>query len=798
MKHRLYTLIAAVTIPVASSTFVPAAEAGSWPGFRGPGVDGKSTESGSIPEGDFSLKLGWKISIGSGYSGMAVADGFVVTMFSTGEEGKDVVAAYHVDDGREAWKVEVGPTYKGHDGSHTGPIATPCIHDGIVYALSAWGNLVAVNLKSGESIWESDLAKAHSAPKPHYGFTTSPIVVDGVLVVEGGVKDAAVAGFDPGTGELKWTAGEDRISYQTPMPYSMFGKDLLLAAGDNIMFGIDVRKGETLWQFEHGGSGAIGVGSMTPVPTGDDHFFMALRDDESAMVKLVRSEDSVKPETKWERRTIRNSYNVPIHHAGHVYAYSSRFLTCVDASTGKPAWRSRQPGDGFLSFADGHLIISTKAGGVHVARATSDGYEERASLAAFDDLTWSNPAFADGHIFARSLGELARVDLATSGAMVDRRSDQAPMLQGGMFDKFLAEVASAEDKSPVVDEFMRTIDEFPLVEQPNVVHFIYRGDANDVAVAGDMFGARQERPMKRIPGTNFFFYSMRLEEDARMNYLFIKDFEEMRDPRNSRKTSTTMVTNDMELSFGRGDELLMSWFSMPKWKTPGYLAPRLEMHTLACESIGGREVEYGMYLPEGYEGSSKRYPVIYIHGGKDANERGEFPRAMDAMMGDSVEPAIGVFIYSAPRGPQFSGMLVQDLVPHIDKTYRTIDKPEARANYGAGFAAISAVSATFSHRDVFGKVACQSPFIFDSMMPGIQQVISSNVSNPPTIYMDWGKYDLRNPHEAWDLSKTARKFAAFLSDSGVSYEGGEVNDGTGWASWKTRTDRWLQHLFPKG
>ena len=46
-----------------------------------------------FPEGgDVGLDLAWKVPIGSGYSGIAVADGKVVTMFSSGES--DVLAAF--------------------------------------------------------------------------------------------------------------------------------------------------------------------------------------------------------------------------------------------------------------------------------------------------------------------------------------------------------------------------------------------------------------------------------------------------------------------------------------------------------------------------------------------------------------------------------------------------------------------------------------------------------------------------------------------------------------------------------
>ena len=78
-----------------------------------------------------------------------------------------------------------------------------------------------------------------------------------------------------------------------------------------------------------------------------------------------------------------------------------------------------------------------------------------------------------------------------------------------------------------------------------------------------------------------------------------------------------------------------------------------------------------------------------------------------------------------------------------------------------------------------------------------QGLIVPAVNQPSLrIYMDWGKYDLRSPTEGNDLGKSSRSFARLLEAGGYSFTGGVVNDGAGWASWKNRTDRVFQTLFP--
>ena len=95
------------------------------------------------------------------------------------------------------------------------------------------------------------------------------------------------------------------------------------------------------------------------------------------------------------------------------------------------------------------------------------------------------------------------------------------------FGTFLAELEQARsDKTALVQAFLEKQESFPIVEAPDVVHFVYRGEAEDVGIAGDMIGSRREEPMTRVEGTDLFYYSTRLEANAAVTYGFIVDFGE--------------------------------------------------------------------------------------------------------------------------------------------------------------------------------------------------------------------------------------------------------------------------------
>ncbi len=800
-QRNSYLIRRALVVLALASSCCLSTFAGEWPRDRGPHADGISTEDVFLGAGPFQLSVGWKSPAGSGYSGIVVAGGQVVTMFSAGDS--DVMAAFDPKSGAERWRFEIGSTYAGHDGSHDGPLATPVISGEQVFGLSATGRLFSLKLDSGELIWSVDLVADRKARSPFYGFSTSPLLQDGVLIVEMGGEENFVSGFDPASGELRWTQGADMVMHQSPIPLRFEGRGQVVVTGNTKLMGLDARSGEVLWEHAHGGSGPRGIWSMTPVSAGEGRLFLQYQDEASAMVELVRQDDVLMVNKLWESRSIKNTYNIPIYHDGHLYAFSTRILTCVNAATGEMVWRSREPGDGFMVLVDGHLVITTKSGSVHVAKATPEGYQEVAGLPVFDDVAWAEPAAADGSLYVRSLSEIARVDVGRGQTIRSHADvDKAP---GSVLSEFLKRVATAGDKKQAVNEFLNAQKSFPIVEESGMVHFLYRGAGTDLAVAGDMIGARQERSMTRVEGTDLFHYSMQLEPDARVNYLFVRDYEGITDPRNPRKTSTDIVNFEMELVFD-GEETEFSWLAMPGWKAPPFLEEsdtsrrgRMVTHELESKLLE-KTHSIHVYLPAGYDGGEDAYPVAYFHGGAAAEARGPFPQALDNLIGTSVASVIVVFIQEPPPpfGPPTSyvQMVLGEMIPFMDSTYRTIPSAEGRASLGNGSTGFPALVCALMQPGVIGKVATQGAWLFGSSLRPVMGMIKTPDEQPLDIYMDWGLYDVRSPQENFNVAIGNRNLAELFKDKGYAPKGGEAADGTGWSSWSNRTDALFQALFP--
>src|SRR5918993_1620582 len=142
-------LCAALVVSV--SAVVVAAQASSqagWPSLWGPARDGVAGAPIRTPK---AMKEIWRRPAAGGYAEV-VASGDRAFAFEM-KDGADFVVAMDAQTGRERWRTRIADTYRGHDGSHDGPIATPTIAGGDVFVLGPNGHLVAMDAANGKEKW---------------------------------------------------------------------------------------------------------------------------------------------------------------------------------------------------------------------------------------------------------------------------------------------------------------------------------------------------------------------------------------------------------------------------------------------------------------------------------------------------------------------------------------------------------------------------------------------------------------------------------------------------------------------
>jgi enterochelin esterase-like enzyme len=530
-----------------------------------------------------------------------------------------------------------------------------------------------------------------------------------------------------------------------------------------------------------------------PVPAGEDRLLLLNTHPASLMLRITADrKGKYEIAELWSDKSISGTYVIPVYLDGYLYGMTGKIFTCVDAETGETQWKSRGPGDGFPTLVGNQLAIMTKPGALIVANADPAGYDEVTRLDLFEEHSWSAPAFANGRLYLRSMSEIARVDLQAGKA---ESTQTASWVAATAFGAFLAQVDESKDKARVIDSFLQTQTSFPIIEDIGAVHFVYRGDATDVGIVGDMIGFRREDPMIRVADTDLFYYSTRLEPEAAVNYGFLVDYSDPSpDPRNPEPGSGL---------FGE-----VSWFAMPAWQKPTHLGEADKSRQGRLESIEWKSKvredqtrPAQVYLPAEYDRNpDKRYPVLYIFRGDEALEQGSIKNTLDNLIGSTVEPLIAVMVLAVGEVPRadmgdadsYIEMITTELVPLIDERYRTLSSATNRGVASTGSGADIALSTAFRHPEVFGRVGAIWPGLFEydfSQIPDADE-------HPLVIYQGWGTYHLRSPHEAFDSAADNRRLQQALREANYRPAGGEVPEGIGWSVYRGYTDDMLMALYP--
>jgi enterochelin esterase-like enzyme len=504
----------------------------------------------------------------------------------------------------------------------------------------------------------------------------------------------------------------------------------------------------------------------------------------AALFRVAGTGDGYRVTQVWRSRALGRTYSPSVPYRDHIYGFGGRFLTCVDTGSGEIVWKSRPPGEGNLILVDGHLVILLRTGEIVVAEATPTGFREKTRARALEYGFFTRPSFAAGRIFVRNLRELA--SLGASAAEEAAAQDEPELM--GKLGEFVRTLRTAEDKERLIDEFMATQHELPIIED-DLVHFVYRGKVEDLGIGGSLFPT--ETPMYRVEDTDFYFRSITVEPGARFEYYYSVFGEIRADPLNPQRS--IVWGPEISVVTSRG------------WQEPAHLqepeGPRGRIETLTWESelLGyGREVQ--VYLPPGYDEDEARYGLLVVHTGDQALTHGLMDRTLDNLIGNTVAPVVVAFVPRVQFGEgnseiaEYSTALAEELVPLLEASYRTIGRPEARGVMGAGDGAVISIYAVFQRPGLFGKVAIQSLFMLD-LKDDVPPLIENSAPQDLDLYIDWSRLDFKDEPRR-DARAESREIVKALEKKGYSPVTLEVADGTGWGGWRLRTDRILESLFP--
>ncbi len=198
------------------------------------------------------------------------------------------------------------------------------------------------------------------------------------------------------------------------------------------------------------------------------------------------------------------------------------------------------------------------------------------------------------------------------------------------------------------------------------------------------------------------------------------------------------------------------------WPPASVSTNRVETFTLNSTNLASRTIR--VYLPRGYnENPTKRYPVLYMHDGQNlflgmgmfgcwyadtnANALIRFGKMRETIIVGVDNSSDRLCEYSppqpactnactTPRGDKYAALLVNELKPIIDATYRTLPDADNTGVLGSSMGGLISAWLGWSHSETYHKIGAMSSSFWDCY-----PIPSPDSKRSIRIYLDSGNYD---------------------------------------------------------
>ena len=214
-----------------------------------------------------------------------------------------------------------------------------------------------------------------------------------------------------------------------------------------------------------------------------------------------------------------------------------------------------------------------------------------------------------------------------------------------------------------------------------------------------------------------------------------------------------------------------------------------------------------VYTPPGYMRDSKKYPVLYlVHGAGDSDDSwtsiGHAHYILDNLLAaGKAKPMIVVmpFGHTPERAgadmltnTDFASDFLKDLIPYVEASYRTINKPASRAMAGLSMGGAHTLNTGLPHAELFGYIG-----IFSMGFMAPQQAMDYETMNAAALDKGAGKFKLVD----YAMGKTDFLYSsvaptrAMLDKHGIKHVYNESDGGHTWVNWRHYLEDFAPRLF---
>lgn len=396
----------------AAQTSSPSPKAtSSWPQWRGLNRDCRVNHLPlELPE---KPAIVWQQPLRRpGLGGVAATEEFVVIGDRDLTNMLDEWRCYSARDGTPLWTQSYpAPGKLDYDNM---PRATPLIHEGRVFLLGAFGDLTCVELEGGKLLWRMNILKLFGGdPELIWGTCSSPLVVDGKLIVNPGGPTASLVALDPATGGPLWQSPGDRHAYASFIVATFGGMRQIVGYDRTSLGGWDITTGNRLWTLKPPYEGDFNV----PTPVAVNGELLATSENNGTRLYAFDNSGRINPEPTLITDELTPDVSSPAVVGNRVFCVNGS-MVCLDlANEMEPIWIGDDDAfcdsspllvtdDRVLAFGRGHELI--------LVDAKSDDFRIVSRRQVFDGSggePLAHPALVGSRLYLRGEKSLACVEL---------------------------------------------------------------------------------------------------------------------------------------------------------------------------------------------------------------------------------------------------------------------------------------------------------------------------------------------------------------------------------------------------
>jgi len=383
-----------------------------WAGWRGAGRDGHvSWLPDKLPA---KAEPVWSIDvITRGLGGVAATKDYVIYSDRGLNDTTDIFRCLSASNGKEVWTITY-PAVGNLDYGNS-PRATPLIVGEYVYLLGAFGHLTCAELKSGKTVWDLNLKEEFDvAEEQKWGVSSSPLYLEGKLIVNPGAKEASIAALDPNNGKTLWKTPGKPAGYGSLIGGVFGGVKQIVGYDSDSLGGWDVKTGKRIWRLVPDRPNDFNV--PTPIAVGDR--LLVSTENNGTRLYQFREGGIIAHKPVAVSRKLAPDTHTPVVVGNRVFGVWRR-LVCLDLHAELRAiWDSEQKG--FATYCavvatDSRVLVITLNGELILADAKGAEFNElgRLQVLADEKGLYSHPAFVGTRIYVRGSSSLICLELKT-------------------------------------------------------------------------------------------------------------------------------------------------------------------------------------------------------------------------------------------------------------------------------------------------------------------------------------------------------------------------------------------------